>query len=211
MSHTGYVYGLVDNDLTFKQFASSCAYAFGALANYRDSNVDRTTLPDDVDKALKDNSMETYYEDQLKRSTEKYNNLKAFTKKQREEYGKNKRNERLKYAKEGLEKALKEKKIVQDMLKKVEAWEPPTPNHVNYKKFMIDQLKMSTFCDDYYWTDINKLEYSTPLQVYTEDLKALKENISSYKRQIKEQKAKKSVEKCGDWVKQLKQSLENYE
>jgi hypothetical protein len=211
MSHTGYVHGLVDNNLTFKQFASTCAYAFGALMQYRDSNVDRTTLPDDVEKALKDDSMETYYEDQLKRETKEYNKLKAFTKKEREAFGKENRDKQLKENRESLKQALKEKKIVQDMLKKVEAWEPPTPDHVNYKKFMIDQLNMSTFMDDYYYSNVNKLEYTTPLQYYTEILKASKDQISFYKRQIKEQKAKKSVEKCGDWVKQLKESLENYE
>ncbi len=213
MSHTGYVYGLINDNLNFKQFASTCAYAFGALASYRDSDVDRTTLPDDsvVIEKLEEDSTLRYYKESLKEYTDKLNLLKSYTEEQKIEYGKSSIKEKLEYNKRELERELKEKKIVQDMLKKVEAWEPPTKDHVNFKSFMINQLNQSQFIDDYYQTVINNYSNITPLQIFNNEVRDLKEDIKRCKKRIKEESKKSQIKTCGDWVKQLKQSLENYD
>lgn len=211
MSHTGYVYELINKNLNFKQFASTCAYAFGALVQYRDSDVDRTKLPDDVELKLEENSTLKYYEKALKEYIDKYNILKVYTKTQRVEFATTEINQNLKYNLRQLKEALKEKKIVQDMLKKVEAWEPPTDEHVNFKNFMINQLKSSQFMDDYYQEQINYYNNITPIKYYNQQIKNLKESIRNAKYRIKEERSKKPNITCSDWVKQLKESLENYE
>ena len=132
---TGYTADIGDKDITFKQFVWSCARNFDALVMMRDDPID-AEIPEEFKPSNYDKeSLEKAYRElkDLDQISEKEATLKAI-----EEC--NKKNKQ--------EKEYEEKKLVLKnkylfMLEKVKAWNPPSPDHENLKKFMISQIEES--------------------------------------------------------------------
>ena len=133
---TGYTYPVVDGKITeFPDFAMTCARAFGALIMMRDDPTD-APIPDEV-------APEPYYEKRVVEALARLGEVQAMTDQEADtaafaEY---------EAAKASRAKFLADKDIeaarLNAMLKKVRKWSPPTPDHVEMKKFMIDQLIIS--------------------------------------------------------------------
>jgi hypothetical protein len=132
---TGYTYGIEDGTITdFRTFALMCARAFGPCVMQREDHL--KVLP--VHRVPS-----SYYENRLKQVQRELTTLKEIPieqaeKKAMEEYAASVRRYEDEAAKEEEVNARYDK-----MLAEVYAWEPPTPDHENLKKFMIQQLEDS--------------------------------------------------------------------
>ncbi|SHJ72314.1 hypothetical protein SAMN05444159_1322 [Bradyrhizobium lablabi] len=134
---TGYTYPVVDGKITeFPDFALLCARAFGALIMMRDDPMD-ASIPDEFEPETK------YYDDRLAADMKRLGGVQAMTMADANTAA-------LEVHREALasrSKYLADKEIeagrLNAMLAHVRAWNPPTPDHAEMKKFMIDQLVMS--------------------------------------------------------------------
>ena len=133
---TGYTAAVVDGKITeFPEFALSCARASGALIMMRDDPMD-APIPDEL-------KPEPYSKNQLEKAKARLAELNAMTAEQVQSACEN----AYATAQAGYDayeaRCEEEDRRLKVMLGKVDLWEPPTANHVEMKKFMIDQLTIS--------------------------------------------------------------------
>jgi hypothetical protein len=133
---TGYTAAVVDGKVTeFKDFAMSCARAFGALITMRDDPSD-APIPDKIEPR-------SYYQDRIAEHQKRLGDVLAMNNVEAEAAAKAAHAEALKYRADYLVRQDQEAARLNNMLAKARAWKPPTPDHVEMKDFMIQQLMVS--------------------------------------------------------------------
>jgi len=182
----------------FEDFALLCARDFGALVSMREIPLD-APIPNEFkpsDYALKE----------IQKSEDKLKELKSMNKEQRVEFVKSKIKNGMDYAKRQIKKIDEENDRYDAMLEKVKKWKPPSSDHENMKKFMIEQLETSKDNTDYYRDEIKNwqatTDYGEQFEEYIEDAKR---DIEYYKKSHREE-----IERTNDrnkWVRQLRKSL----
>lgn len=133
---TGYTADVCSGKQTeFADFAMTCARAFGALITMRDDPMD-ADVPEEFEPG-------TYNAKRLEEATTAASELRSMTAERAE-----------KAASEAYETAIARHleyeaeenasdARVEAMMERVSAWTPPTAEHVEMKKFMLEQLRIS--------------------------------------------------------------------
>ena len=195
---TGYTAPIKDG-ITFQKFALRCARAFGACVEMRDESSD-TPIPEEFKPSDYHLNARRSAEMQLK--TLSNMSVAAAEKKAEADFqaATQSRNKRIKE-----DKALLTK--YNFMLSQVQKWPPPTPEHVEFKNFMISQIEESIRfdCGTSYYTDhpIVKLSGEEWLRISTEKEA---EDIIYHSKHYKEEVDRTNSRNA--WVKSLRQSLE---
>jgi len=201
---TGYTAGLVDGTIkTFPEFATICMRAFGATMHMRDDGLNEEYRPSEPS---------TYYTEALARNKKELKRLETLSDATLEK-------EIIKNAKKSLKNAsemIDKKRLLKDrldaMLDEVNAYVPPTKDHEEFKKFMIDQISSSINWDTS--VDFYEREYNTANATLKKpNVKAYRRRHIKYvkddiKRNIADQK--KENKRCADankWVSVLLNSL----
>ena len=122
----------------FNEFAWSCARAFGPLVTLRDDN--NATIP----VAFKPSP---YYTERLNALYAELDELREITPEMAEEKVEEIYRAAMTGWKERRERNRVEQNRYQDMLLRVYAWTPPTPDHLELKNFMVSQLEDSIGLD----------------------------------------------------------------
>lgn len=132
---TGYTADIKDG-IDFKTYAMNCARAFGACVSLRDSPGGGELIPDRFE-------VSDYHLKAIEKARSELAALEAMTPDELEEATNRAWNEdetkRLAY----LEDKYKQLKAYGNMLEKVTAWTPPTPDHADLKEFMRTQIEQS--------------------------------------------------------------------
>lgn len=130
---TGYTAALYDGkDQTFPEFAMNCARAFGALVELRDSP--EAEIPDEFEPS-------DYHVKAMAKAEKRLAEAKGWTdatamqEADADYMGKLKRWQEARDEREGI------KERYTAMIAEVEGWEPPTPDHRQFKDFMLSQLR----------------------------------------------------------------------
>jgi hypothetical protein len=140
---TGYTAIIEDRaDCTFEDYVWRCARAFGAFVLMRDEALDAP-----IPKAFEPSD---YHVKELAKATRRLAGLRAMPIEQadalaKEEYAQAVRE----HAKDSEQQKLKLARY-DAILAKVKAWDPPTPQHQELKKFMEQQIDVSTEFDRQY-------------------------------------------------------------
>ena len=185
----------IKNGQTFKEFIMGCAKAFGALVTMRDEPAD-AKIP-----IFKPSTHHQENVDKLKAELVSYEKmspedctaraLSAFEK-----------------AKDSYNKSLCKKAALSlkydSMTIEVEAWKPPTDDHVGLKDFMLDQIKISkeNDCNTSY---ISIPKKQTGDEWLAENLEISMQSLAYHTKEIKEDKTK--IDGRNEWVADLKKSL----
>lgn len=130
---TGYTAGILDGTITtFPQYAKLCMRAFGATIHLRDESLDaeyEKRTPSD------------YYSKEIEKAKQLLKDAETLSD---EEIITNRKTE-LETSKEYHLKAIAKAKVdtknMNDILKDVRKWQPPTSEHTGIKDFMIDQIE----------------------------------------------------------------------
>lgn len=133
---TGYTHAVQSGEITeFKDFALQCARAFGALIMMRDDPLN-APIPDEF-------TPDDYHIKKIDEAKAEIARLQAMTVDQRDvAWRSDYQQQRERH--ERWEAERREQRARYDaMLAKVEAWEPPTPDHIEMKAFMRQQLTES--------------------------------------------------------------------
>ena len=194
----------IEEGISFKEYALSCARNFGALIMMRDEPMD-APIPDKFKK-------DSYYQKSLEKAQNQLKKYQSFTlndwRGEFEAY-------QVKTVERYLEQIEKNKNLRQkyeNMLAKVREYEAPSPDHVNYKKFMETQILESIEFDcmgDYYERELKELGRTHWREYKDQMLGGAERNISCYQEQI--DKDEERGEDRNEWIRLLKESLESVE
>lgn len=191
---SGYTADIADlKPVSFKEFASKCAYAF--MIEGRDHHDD--ALPDkpyDYDNG--------YHAKKLEKAQEALDSFLRLSYDDIAEQNSAEYNKQLNYWSEQTKKNVLIVNAYNKMIDEVEAWTPPTENHQGLKDFMLQQLRDSLEFDSH--------EPTAPVRVSTEEFKlnkieSLNWNLNYHKESL--EKAKVSYASRLEWLNQLKKSI----
>lgn len=129
---TGYTQD-IEKGITFPEYLWGCARAFGALITLRDSSgpIPETLAPS------------SYESRRIVELEEEKKKLLALSDKELQNMLDIEIAKTIKDNAAYLERHNTEKALYAKMQKEVEAWAPPTPDHVKLKEFMLDQIRIS--------------------------------------------------------------------
>ena len=198
MSPTGYTAAIKDN-INFKDFILHCSRAFGALVTMRDDPMD-AEIPD-VFKPDK------YHFEKLAKAEKAYAEAREMTLEEAATASQHEYKAELERRQESMKADMELKEKYLSMLSKVEAWQPPTPEHQGLKDFMIKQINESIDFDcgheDFYRRNPIRLQMAEEW---------LSNHINSCLRDIAYHQGQflQEIKRCEErtaWVQALKKSL----
>jgi hypothetical protein len=193
---TGYTAGVADGTIKdFKTFALRCARNFGALVTMRDEPFD-AEIPESFEPS-------SYYKEKLENSLNDFENFKKLTNEQIEEQCQKSYEDELASYNEYKEKDLIQQQNYENMLKKVKDWNPPTSEHQNMKKFMVEQLTESIRFDCGY-------SRQEPIKLSSKEwaekeFNKINKDIEYYQKALAEEEAR--CRERTEWIKALRNSL----
>jgi len=192
---TGYTSDLYDGKPTsFRAFVLRCARGMGALVTMREDPMD-APIPDSFEP-----SNHHAEKEQTARAR-----IVALMQMTDEEMKSSAREEHLKNLAQWESSSHEAKERVgryQEMLHQVSHWTPPTPDHQEFKTFMIEQLEISIKHDG--WVSSEPKE-ATPEDWKNAAITQAGKDISYHA--IEWQKEKQRADERTQWVRQLKGSL----
>jgi hypothetical protein len=193
---TGYT-AIIKDGVSFKEFASQCARAFGALVEFREEPLS-SKLPDEIEAS-------DYYPRKIRETTAELETLGNISLKDAEENARTEHETTLKHNREYAESKRDLKEKYNAMLKKVCAWTPPSKDHQGLQEFMIEQLKESIRfdCSDYVPEELVLL---TGKQWLYEKQQSLKKSLNYYIAEYGKEQTRTAER--NEWIRQLKASLE---
>ena len=176
---TGYTAAIAD-DISFNDFVLQCARAMGACIMQRDDNGSDPPKLEKVDD---------YHERQLKIAEKR---LEALLKVDRLEYAleaQARQQEAITRDLKNIAEKTELREKYERMLAQVSSWVPPTNDHENFKKFMMDQINESIKwdCDTEYSEKRLKQSESDIEKLYQDDLEHARHNVEYYKKGLKEE------------------------
>ena len=194
---TGYTATLVEKGQTFQEFIMGCARAFDVLVEMRDSPID-AKIPDKFEPS-------NYYAEKLVETKEKLKLLKAMTGDEKEIFGDSKKETEIKRYEKYLEEYMQQNSRLLDMAAQVRKWNPPTKDHIELKKFMLQQIDISMHKLEYTKNSL-KIAIETPIiEYYNSALSETIQNIQYYTEE--NQKEIDRVNKRTEWIQKLRESI----
>lgn len=192
---TGYTHAVCDGKITeFPEFAMTCARAFGALITMREEPAS-AEIPEEIVPDTK------YYDERLAEDMKRMGEVQAMSMQDANTTALEEHRSALASRAKYLADKDAEAARLNAMIAKVRAWEPPTPDHVEMKKFMIDQLTISL--PGNYAPEIPALLDGAAWR--QKEIDRLADSVVRYKKEIA-----KEIERASGrtaWVKALRTSL----
>lgn len=198
---TGYTRQLMEKGQTFEEFVLLCARAIGVFVSMRDDPMD-APIPDKFEPI-------DHYSNELEQNKLLVERLEQMTHEQRVEYGRNQIRGDLARYRQLIQKAAEENARLDEMGAKVKAWNPPTPDHTDLQKFMLEQIQRSRNDGDYYNKALVKATETSPLALWHSALSEARRQIA-YCVEEQQNEIDRANSKT-DWVKQLRDSLKGAE
>lgn len=194
---TGYTAKLVDSGQTFEEFVLTCARAFGACIEMRDESLD-TPIPEKFQP-------NKYHANALAESEEHLARLIKMTNAERIALGETHKIKAVNDAKASLVRITDENKRIDNMAAQVKKWAPPTPDHIELKEFMIQQLTTSRHDDAWSKKQLAEAKKQKPVHYFNTDLSSAEWSIEYHKKHLQKDEARATDRT--EWIQQLRKSL----
>jgi hypothetical protein len=200
---TGYTAKLCDGEQGFEEFALECARAFGATITMRD---------EPSDKEIPEFEPNTHSAEALKIAIKRKSEILSMTDDQCHEMAiagyEKERDNCEKYRQDCEEK----KQRLEAMMVQVESWESPSPDHKEYREFMLDQLRKTIDFDadpKYYKERLSELKIQSGNEWQKKALEKIDWNIDYHTKENNREITR--VNGRNKWVRQLRESLADKE
>ena len=195
---TGYTC-VIEEGASFEEFVLRCARRFGALVHMRDDPLNEP-IPDEVPRS-------NFYEQALAKAEKNLSRLKSMTVEEANQKALEDHKEVVKSCKQRVKEKRDLYEKYRDMLIKVEAWNPPTKDHVELKKFMVQQIldSIDFDCNEtivYNNCPKNPMTGQEWLDFW---IKETEKDIKYYKKE--REKDLERARKKTEWIQNLKKSL----
>ncbi len=192
---TGYTAPVVDGDMTSPaDFILNCARAFGALVTLRDSP--NAPIPDELKPS-------TYHAEQAEKAKASLAELAVMPIAEAEEEARRQHRAAVARWQEGKAKSEQVAERLAAMKAAIEAWVPPTADHLGLKDFMLDQLDQTIRFDGTFTTPSPEF-IGGPLWLADLIGKAQRDIEYHTTRQAEENER---VAECNAWLAALRSSL----
>lgn len=194
---SGYTDKVQKGEVTdFVEFAMTCARAFGACVMLRDEPLSSDIPEQEVDK---------YYLNRIEELKKELHWLEMATEEEVEAKAEEDYESQLRRREEALREGNESRERYEAMLEKAKAYMPPTQDHENLRRFMIEQLEQSIEwdCNNDYWKE--EPVKLTGAQYYRQREKKLIEDIAYCEAKHVEEISR--TESRNLWLRQLKESL----
>jgi hypothetical protein len=195
---TGYTHEFADKDVSFNEFVWKCARAMGSFIHMRD---------DPMSSEIRMPEEDTYHSKSLLEAVEYLEELKNMPLTKAFLLMTEEREASIKRAKESLEKSARLRERYTKMIAKVSDWQPPTPEHTNFKKFMLEQLTSSLDwdCNDKYTLEELARPEITAQEWLDREIKSATRDVEYHTQHMSDDK--KRNKEVIDWIKALQQSV----
>lgn len=196
---TGYTADLTEQT-TFADFATRCARAFGALIMMRDSPMD-APIPDEF-------KPDGYYLKSLDDAKSRLAQLQAMSAKEIATDLEKHNADNAKSRARCVNSCSGTRRSYERMIGLVEAWQPPSRDHVGMKEFMLDQLRQSLKFDchdEKFAEECYPAFTGTPQQWHARSVASAAENVSRSQQSWDEEQERARTRT--QWVRQLRESL----
>lgn len=193
---TGYTADVKDGKITeFPEFAMRCARAFGALVEMRDAPND-AKVPERFEPS-------SYYAEQMEERRATVERLRTMTVAEADEAAESDYRENVERVRKWNAEKLETENRYKAMLAKVVEWEPPSEDHVELKKFMLQQLHESINfdCGEPYAEPVRKTAEVWLAEQIAEADRRLAYISEEYAKELKR------VENRNRWLAELRSSL----
>lgn len=194
---TGYTSKLMESGQSFQEFVFGCARAMGALVMMRDDPMD-APIPEEFKPS-------PYYLERINQAKTRLGTLRMMNDKEKFEEGQRLRNKKLESVNEWAKKESAENERIDRMEQEVLRWSPPSQDHVEFKNFMLDQLRISRNNTEYIQRRIAEVESKSPLVFFAD---AISEALRSI--EYGEKELEKELERTNgrnEWIRQLRESV----
>ena len=193
---TGYTAEI--KDMSFDDYVWGCARAMGALVLMRDE-PSGTKIPERFEPS-------TYHIKAINEAETRLVALQNMTIGEVESAAKDEAEQESKRVEESIQDAKSLQSKYEEMLARVNAWEPPTEDHTHFKDFMADQLvkSISFDCSTDYWDNKTLVQLTGAEWLHEAIGKALKDIVHHKKEDAKEIER---TENRNDWLFELRMSL----
>jgi hypothetical protein len=194
---TGYTAN-IEKGISFKEYAMGCARAFGACIEMRDSSKD-TPIPEEF--PVSDHNLLELKDAKLRLALLKKMSVSDAQKEAKEEY---------EYSVKTKDRMLKVKtevlKKYEKMLEEVNKWRAPSPDHIEFKEFMVSQIRDSINwdCSTKYVLEI-KPKLESGKEWLKRNIKIAEDDIAHHTKKHNEEVER--VKGRNQWIKQLRESL----
>jgi len=196
---TAYTAPIADG-ITFKQYAISCARAFGALIDMRDQPQD-AEIPEAFESSK-------YHKDALEKNAIELAEVIFMDHATAAEKAKEAHKKHIDYHTEAIAKDEAMLAKYKEMLAQVEAYESPSPDHDNFKKFMASQITESMKFDcmsNYHREAIESAKLMSGEQWILSEKKRLEDSIEYHRKHQAEEDER--TRQRNEWVRKLRESL----
>ena len=193
---TGYTAELMEKGMKFEDFVLNCARAFGACISLRDENISKAP------RKIKEDS---YHKKELDNAIKELAKWNKLTKKQKTGIVEKERIEAIKDAKKYQKKNEDENDRLIIMKANVLDWTPPTPEHVNLKNFMLEQIDTSMHIPDYYDKEIKEWEGYTTAYLIKNRTDDYIRDVEYHRKELEKEIGRNNGN--NDWLEQLYKSL----
>jgi len=194
---TGYTAKLMKEGQGFQEFVMLCARAMGACVILRDEPLDKP-IPEAFEPS-------PFAAEQQKLAVAEASRLKAMSPEERTAFGEEKKQAEIRRINASIAKSVSADARLAGMAAKVEAWTPPSEDHVGLKKFMLEQLDISHEGTEYEERALAAARDKTPEQFWEEALAAALGETHYYATE--QEKESERVAGRNDWLRQLRDSL----
>lgn len=194
---TGYTHQIVEKNISFPEFVMSCARNFGACLSMRDDPMD-SPIPE-VFKASEYSKV---------RLGEVKNELKTLLNMGPLEqigFGQAKKEEKTASYEKLLRESIEENNKLRKMLEQVNAWEPPTKDHINLKDFMQEQINKSFTTDFYIENKLEETKNTSAQDFFNEALRDAQRDVVYFQKSYEEDEERARMRT--NWIQQLRESL----
>ena len=195
---TGYTAPVLDGTITeLRDFAYLCAHNFDALISEREKPL-TPTLPEHV-------PVNDYYFNTLTRDEKELDRLTCMSEQEAELEALKSYEDELVRRREMQAKRDADRARYEAMLEKARAWNPPTDQHFELRRFMIEQLtKAIDFdCGSLYTSPVKKYTGAEWLQLRTDSARRMVERSrESWRKQTE------GADRTNAWIKALRESFE---
>ena len=198
---TGYTAELCEKEQSFALFALGCARAFGACIEQRESP--QNELP----KVPEENS---YHETEHQAAVAEVARLESMPVVDRIALGKKKRQKEIADCNASIKRKTVVRNRILKMIDAVNQWQPPSPDHVGFKEFMLEQLGTTLNHDgdvEYYKRELNKAKNSTPMSYYDDKVESAKWSVKYHKENMEKEVDRNNGRK--EWINALYDSFSN--
>lgn len=182
-------------EVTGKEFVIQCARAFGATIMMKD---------EPMDKPIPEFEPDNYYLKSLKNEKEKLLKFQRMTTEEAQVELDSRYEKSQKEYYESIKKYSELESRYTRTLREVEAWQPPSAEHIHLKEYAIDQLKSSieNDCNTKYLRLPEREDAKTWL---SDMIEHYQKNIIRYQKDWENEVQR--TEERNQWIRQLKESL----